>query len=100
MNTPFGRFRVIGLVEGISYLVLLGVAMPLKYGLDWPMAVTVTGWIHGLLFVIYFAALVHVWFAEKWPLGRVFGAAVASVLPFGPFVFDVRMKRHQTGTSI
>ena len=51
------RFRMVAIAEGISFLVLLGIAMPLKYILDVPEAVKVVGWIHGALFVtfIYFA---------------------------------------------
>ncbi|PTX60810.1 integral membrane protein [Melghirimyces profundicolus] len=95
MRTPLGRFRLISLAEGASFLLLLGIAMPLKYLAGMPMAVTVTGWIHGILFVLYFAALVHVWWVHRWSFGRLLGAAVASVLPFGTFVFDARLRREQ-----
>ncbi|MGN6531837.1 MAG: DUF3817 domain-containing protein, partial [Ginsengibacter sp.] len=47
------QLRWIGIAEGISFLLLLGVAMPLKYLYDFPVAVKVTGWIHGLLFILY-----------------------------------------------
>ena len=45
--------RKVGIAEGISFLVLLGIAMPLKYFLHQPMAVTIFGWIHGILFVAF-----------------------------------------------
>lgn len=92
-KNPLARFRHISLMEGISYLLLLGIAMPMKYLADIPMAVTVVGWIHGVLFVLYMVALAHVALTDRWPLLRVFGAFIASVLPFGPFVFDARLKR-------
>ncbi|MFC4076219.1 DUF3817 domain-containing protein [Salinithrix halophila] len=95
MKTPLARFRIIGLLEGISFLILLGVAMPLKYAAGLPMAVTVVGWIHGILFVLYFLALAHAAMALRWSLVRVAGAAVASVLPFGTFVFDARLRQEQ-----
>lgn len=93
LNTPLGRFRAVSLIEGISFLLLLGIAMPLKYFADSPTAVTLFGWIHGVLFVLYIAAVAHVTLTDGWPLKRVAGALVASVLPFGPFVFDARLKR-------
>ncbi|WP_289137644.1 DUF3817 domain-containing protein [uncultured Brevibacillus sp.] len=95
MNTPLGRFRVIGILEGISYLVLLGIAMPLKYFLDVPAAVKIVGALHGLLFVLYILALVHVTLKNRWSIIRVIGAFIASLLPFGNFVLDARLKKEQ-----
>lgn len=95
MNTPLGRFRVIGILEGISYLVLLGIAMPLKYFLDVPAAVKIVGALHGLLFVLYILALAHVTLKNRWSIIRVIGAFIASLLPFGNFVLDARLKKEQ-----
>lgn len=94
MRTALGRFRVISLIEGISYLVLLGIAMPLKYLLEIPVAVTVVGALHGLLFCLYILALAHVTFANRWSIVRVIGAFLASLVPFGNFVLDRRI-RHE-----
>lgn len=94
-NTPLGRFRMIGLIEGISYLVLLGIAMPLKYFLDYPAAVKIAGSLHGLFFVLYILALAHVTFKNRWSIMRVVGAFIASLLPFGNFVLDARLKHEQ-----
>ena len=47
------RFKWISLAEGLSFLLLLGIAMPLKYGFDMPLAVKYLGWVHGALFVVY-----------------------------------------------
>ena len=87
-NTAIGRLRLIGISEGVSYLLLLGIAMPLKYFAGLPLAVKYTGWVHGLLFVLYVAALVHVWFSLKWSFKKVAIAFIASLLPFGTFVLD------------
>ena len=95
MNTPLGRFRVIGILEGISYLVLLGIAMPLKYFLDVPAAVKIVGALHGLLFVLYILALAHVTLKNRWSIIRVIGAFIASLLPFGNFVLDAKLKKEQ-----
>ncbi|MEC9073494.1 MAG: DUF3817 domain-containing protein, partial [Myxococcota bacterium] len=53
LSSSIGRLRLIGWIEGTSYLLLVGVAMPLKYLAGQPMAVKITGWIHGLLFMLF-----------------------------------------------
>lgn len=83
-------FRLVGLAEGISFLALLGVAMPLKYVWGLPLAVKVVGWIHGALFIAYAYLANRVAYEEGWPGKRLAGALLAAVLPFGPFVFDRR----------
>ncbi len=47
------RLRIIGNIEGISYLVLLGIAMPMKYMGNMPQAVRIAGSVHGFLFVAF-----------------------------------------------
>ncbi|MED4584687.1 DUF3817 domain-containing protein [Brevibacillus choshinensis] len=95
LNSALGRFRVIGIIEGISYLVLLGIAMPLKYFLDMPAAVKIAGSLHGLFFVLYIIALAHVTIKNRWSILKVAGAFIASLLPFGNFVLDARIKHDQ-----
>jgi hypothetical protein len=53
VKTQLGRLRIIGFVEGLSFLILLGIAMPLKYFFGLPETVRVVGMAHGLLFVLY-----------------------------------------------
>ncbi|WP_134201734.1 DUF3817 domain-containing protein [uncultured Algoriphagus sp.] len=89
------RFKWISLIEGISFLVLLFIAMPLKYIYELPMAVTVVGWIHGVLFVIYIYVVFPTASKLKWNFSRTFFALVASVLPFGPFIFDRNLRKSQ-----
>lgn len=90
-DTPLARLRSIGLMEGTSFLLLLGIAMPLKYLADQPMAVTVVGTAHGVLWVAYLLVLLIAWRHYRWSFGKAFLGGVASVLPFGPFVFDRKM---------
>ena len=97
VNTPIGRLRIIGWLEGSSYLLLLGVAMPLKYIAGHPEMVEVVGMAHGLLFLLFCAAAVHAAAARKWPMSRLLGAFVSSVLPFGPFVFDAWVLTESSG---
>ncbi len=90
------RFRMIGIAEGISFLILLCIAMPLKYIFHIPQAVKIFGWVHGALFVgfIYFAFEVMTVFKKKisW-LARAFAAAI---LPFGTFVLDKQLKKEES----
>ncbi len=89
------RFRWISLLEGISFLVLLLIAMPLKYMWDYPLAVKYVGWAHGILFIIYVYTVFPTAHKLKWKFSRTFFALIASVLPFGPFIFDRNLKRSQ-----
>jgi integral membrane protein len=95
LNTSIGRLRAVGVLEGLSFLLLLLVAMPLKYLAGMPEMVRVVGSAHGFLFLLYVAALGHVALERRWPLRRVGAGLVASVLPGGPFVFDARVLREE-----
>lgn len=88
LKSPIGRLRLIGLVEGASFLILLGVAMPLKYLADMPMAVRIVGSVHGGLFLVFLVALMQAADHGSWRFTRIAAAFIASVLPFGTFVFD------------
>jgi integral membrane protein len=89
------QLRWIGFVEGVSYVVLLLVSMPLKYYFEFPMAVKVNGWIHGVLFIAYiFAVLKTAWFV-KWNYGRIAISLIASLIPLATFVLDRSLKKEQ-----
>ena len=96
MNSELSRFRIIALLEGISFLVLLGIAMSLKYVAHMPLPVKVVGWIHGLLFILYVFALVAVKIKYKWIFILFLGAFIASLLPFGTFVLDSKVLKKET----
>jgi integral membrane protein len=99
LSSHIGRMRLISLVEGVSFLVLLGVAMPLKYVMGIPEVVSVVGAAHGVLFILYALAAGALMMALRWsPLWFV-GAMVASVVPFGTFYIDARLKRFQQQTT-
>lgn len=82
-------FRWIAVSEGISYLAF-GATMPLKYGLDilWPNQLV--GMAHGGLFLAYCVLLGVVWVREGWPLRRVAGYALASLIPYGTIWLEGR----------
>ncbi len=91
---PLGRFIHIARWEGTSYLLLLFIAMPLKYGFGWDYAVKYVGWAHGLLFAAYGMALIQVWLTESWRFSQVVLAGIASLLPFGTFWFEKKYLRN------
>jgi integral membrane protein len=95
LKTSHGRLRIIGWWEGVSFLVLLGVAMPLKYFAGWPDAVRVVGMAHGILFILYVLAAIQAAVAYEWPWKRTALVLAASVLPAGPFVVDAKLLREE-----
>lgn len=98
-NGLLKAFRATALLEGISYIVLLFIAMPLKYLLAMPLMVRYVGWAHGVLFVFYFALLAIVFFKQRWPLWKVVVSAIASLLPFGTFFLDAKLLKHEVETA-
>lgn len=90
-NTRLGRFRLVAALEGISFLVLLGIAMPLKYIWHQPEMVRQVGMIHGLLFVLYILAILQNKIVLGWPTGKTALAMLLSVIPFGTFYVTSRM---------
>jgi integral membrane protein len=91
--TALRQLRLVALLEGTSFLVLLFVAMPLKYLVGLPLAVRIVGSVHGLLFIVFVLALIRVSIAQAWLLRRSLLAFVASIVPFGTFVFDRSLRR-------
>jgi len=99
LKTPLDRLRIVGMMEGASFLLLLGVAMPLKYLAGMPQMVRAVGMLHGILFMLYVAAVFQASVDMRWPLRRIVAALAASVLPFGPFVFDAHLRRVQVAEA-
>ena len=83
-STAIGRLRIISIIEAISFLLLLGVAMPLKYIWEQPQAVRVVGMAHGVLFCLFCAALLNAMLVQKWNLKPPFLISLASLIPFAP----------------
>ena len=79
------RFRLVSLAEGVSFLLLLCVGMPLKYGADMPAATMVFGSLHGILFLAYLALAWDAKQARGWDRKRFGIVLVAAVVPTGPF---------------
>lgn len=92
---PIRAFRMIALAEGTSFVILLFIAMPMKYLLGMPLAVRIVGSIHGILFLLYVARLAKLRTAYQWDNRFSFQAFVASILPFGTFVFDKYLREKE-----
>jgi integral membrane protein len=92
---PLQYLRKTGIAEGISFLVLLLIAMPLKYIWGMPLAVKYVGWAHGLLFVSYVALAYYVKEIYNWPFKKFLFAFIAAWLPLGTFVYDKQLKKEE-----
>lgn len=83
--------RILGVVEGISFLVILFVTMPLKYMWEMPEPNKIVGMAHGILFIAYCLLVLIVGYKLKWKLLTIFWALFASIIPFGTFVADTKI---------
>lgn len=79
------RFLSVGKIEGYSFLVLLFIAMPLKYMADLPMAVRIAGLLHGILFIAFMYFIFKMYQAKKLDMENCVYAFLLSLLPFGTF---------------
>lgn len=84
---------IMGYLEGTSFLLLLGIAMPLKYMMGIPEGVKYIGMAHGVLFIAYIVILMGAANKIKMPLWAMPAGVMGSFLPFGPFVFDALLKK-------
>ena len=81
-------FRIIALLEGLSYILLLFVAVPVKYSLGDPTYVKLLGMPHGILFVAYLGFAFYFKQEHNWSMKTLTIVLLASVLPFGTFYVD------------
>lgn len=88
-------FRITAILEGISYLLLFFVGMPLKYLLDHTQTNMAVGYAHGLLFILYVILAVAVCYDRAWGLKRFAILFVAALLPFGTFYAEIKYLRGQ-----
>jgi integral membrane protein len=88
-STSIGRLRAIGFLEGISLLLLLLIAMPVKYLLGEPALVRSVGMAHGVLFLLFVFYSINVGLQRRWAFSRItWKLLLASVIPFGTFYVD------------
>jgi integral membrane protein len=86
------RLRTLGYLEALSWLLLLFIAMPLKYIWHLPLMVRYVGWVHGILFILYCVHLLLAKNVLRWPLSKMFVGGIAAFFPFGTLWFDKQIK--------
>lgn len=92
-NSALRNLTITGYLEGTSFLLLLGIAIPLKYMMGIPEAVKYVGMAHGVLFIAYILMLLVATGKIKMPLWALPTGVLGSFLPFGPFIFDHLLKK-------
>jgi integral membrane protein len=95
----FRYFRKIAFAEGVSFVVLLFIAMPLKYFAGMPMAVTVVGGLHGILFVAFAIMAREVKMEYNKDFNWLAKAGLASIIPFGTFYMDKYWKKEEAAVN-
>lgn len=85
MKNSVKKFSLINTIEGYSYIILLFIAMPLKYLMGFSIATKIVGSIHGALFVLFLILLVLAWQEAKWSIKESIIFFIASLVPFGTF---------------
>lgn len=81
-------FRIVSFLEGVSYLLLLFIATPVKYFGDDESYVRMLGMPHGILFMVYIILAIMLKAPEKWNGKTFIIVLLASILPFGTFYVD------------
>ena len=99
--TRVDQLRIVGIAEGVSYLVLLFIAMPVKYLLGYPLAVTIAGSLHGVLFILYVVAMICAIPEQKWAAKEIVEVFLAALYPCGTFILDRKLRaRKQKNCSV
>ncbi|RYG05956.1 MAG: DUF3817 domain-containing protein [Chitinophagaceae bacterium] len=91
-KTNLGRLRIIGLLEGISLLVLVFIAVPLKYGFANDQFTKMIGPVHGALFLLFVFNAVSVAIEKRWVFSEItWKVLLACLVPFGTFYVDQKI---------
>jgi len=93
MTDALTQFRIVAVAEGLSYVVLVFIGMPLKYMAGQPATVEIVGWIHGLLFVLYVILGTLAWAEEEWSRRFAGWAFAASLVPGGTFWLEHELRK-------
>jgi len=91
LKTDLGRLRIIAILEGISFILLIGIGMPLKYLADIHIVNQVIGMAHGILFLLFVLAVFPVQQLYKWSIITTGLVLISSLLPFGTFIADKKI---------
>lgn len=89
------NFGYINSLEGYSYLILLFIAMPLKYYYGFPLAVKIAGMTHGILFILFCVLLYEAWKQTNWSYRENLLFFIASLVPFGTFYTKNKIRAYE-----
>jgi integral membrane protein len=99
-TTKVGRLRIIGFLEGFSLLVLIFIAVPLKYYFDDPGLSKTLGPIHGALFLLFLLNAMSVGIEQNWKFKTTTWKVIAaSFIPFGTFYIDSKILKKLNGNN-
>lgn len=93
MKNTLKNFRLLAMIEGTSLLVLLLIAMPLKYYAGITQVVPVVGMIHGLLFMAFMVASLNVSHKLNWSMFFWLLVFISSIVPAGTYLMDLKLKK-------
>ena len=93
LQTQVGRFRIISFFEGLSFIFLVFIAMPLKYKFNLPYFVKFGGTVHGTLFIFFSISLFKTQFENNWSKKKILKLFLLSLIPFGNFYSDIKIIR-------
>jgi integral membrane protein len=96
MLSFLNSFRVVALLEGVSFILLLFIATPIKKWAHNPMFVELLGMPHGILFLVYIVLAIMVGKKLKWNTKTLVIVLVASLIPFGTFYIDNKYLKNRT----
>jgi integral membrane protein len=88
-STALGRLRLLAFLEGVSLLILIGIAVPMKYYLHDPSLVKAIGPVHGMLFLLFIINTISLGVAQYWSFKTTtWKVLIACIIPFGTFYID------------
>jgi len=90
------KFRIINKVEGISFIILLFIAMPLKYSFGYPIATKIVGMLHGILVFAFIYQIIEAKREAGLTLKETALYSLLSLIPFGSFYTDKRLAKKMT----
>ncbi len=99
LSTFLGQLRILAIIEGISYLLLIPTII-LKYGFEMGLPNKIVGSIHGLLFILYCVWVVYYAMKKKWSLIKTLICLAASLLPIATFIVDQRILKMEVENEL
>jgi len=96
LKTQLGRLRLVSYLEGISLIILVGIAVPIKYWVGDPTLVRALGPVHGILFLLFIVLTLSVGVERQWSFrNTTWKVLVACLIPFGTFYIDKHILRKE-----